>query len=269
MKSRDGYRCLCCGETNPQRLQVDHILPWYFGGLPSLENLQTLCKLCNQDKGVTKTNFRIHRDHVRVVPPSDFPKIHLPDRRQAGDPDLWAQVLQRAFNLFYGAAAVESITIGRKGRHFYEWTIQLFDGNDPSWLVPHLPRILRMIRSTRTSGGFDGPEGIRVIGPGGSEAAHFASEDTSDGRSRFLDIPNGTECRITIDGQTHVGVLRGGRLKVGHRSPFHSLSAAYQSIAGRQGNAWKAWELRLPGSAEWVRADEYRKHLAANDQNAG
>ncbi len=124
-------------------------------------------------------NFRIHRNHTLVTPPREFPTIHLPDRQSAGDPDLWAQVLQRAFNLFYGAAAVKRITIGRKGRHFYEWTVQLFDGNQPSWVVPHLPTILGSIRSTRASGGFAGPEGIRVIGPGAPEGAHFVSEDAA------------------------------------------------------------------------------------------
>lgn len=263
VKSRDGFRCLCCGETKRSRLQADHIAPWYFGGKHTLENLQTLCKCCNSQKGITTANFRIHRDHVRVTPPGEFPPIHLPGSDKVGDPDQWAQLLQRAVNFFYGAAAVESITIGRRGRHFYEWIIQLFEGNQPSCLVLHLPQILETIRSTRSRGGFDGPDGIRVIGPGGSEAAHFTSDEAGEGRSHFLAIPNGTECRLTLDGQTHIGVLRGGQLKVGRRSPFNSFSAAYQEIAGRPGNAWKAWELRLPGSAEWVRADVFRSRLAA------
>ncbi len=39
VKFRDGYRCLCCGETKRRRLQIDHISPWYlrvfFLGEPS------------------------------------------------------------------------------------------------------------------------------------------------------------------------------------------------------------------------------------------
>src|SRR5205823_1420060 len=129
VKSRDGQRCLSCGESRRRYLQVDHIAPWYFGGKTTLENLQTLCTICNRDKGIAKTNFRVHRDLGRVTPPTEFPSIHLPEGEGAGDPDRWAQSLRRAVNFFYGAAAVESVHIGRKGRHFYEWTIQLFDGN--------------------------------------------------------------------------------------------------------------------------------------------
>ncbi len=263
VKSRDGHRCLCCGEMKRSRLQVDHIAPWYFGGRHTLENLQTLCKICNRDKGTTTANYRIHRDHARAVPPSEFPPMQVPDGDGIGDTEQWAQSLRRAVNLFYGAAAVEHVNIGRKGRHFYEWSVQLFDGNQPSWLAPHLPQILNKIRFTRSDGGFKGPDGIRVIGSSGSEASHFSSNEAEDGRSRFLDIPSGTECRLTVGGKSHVGVVRNGQLKVGRRSPFNSLSAAYQDIVGRPGNAWKAWELRLPNSAEWLRADSLRTRLGA------
>ncbi len=258
VKSRDGYRCLCCGERNRQRLQVDHIAPWYFGGQHSLENLQTLCKICNGEKDRKKINFRIHRDHTREVPEADFPPIRQPSRDEAGDADFWAQSLRRAINFFYGAAAVDQIKIGRKGRNFYEWNIELFDGNQPSWLTTHLPKILEIIRAARSNAGFDGPDGLRVIGSDGTEIAHFISQD-DPGASRFLGIPIGTEFRLCIDGQTYRGTLQNGQLKVGNRSPYGSFTAAYQDIAGRSGNAWKAWELRLPGSSEWIQADEFRQ----------
>ena len=105
-----------------------------------------------------------------------------------------------------------------------------------------------------------------MIGPGGSEESYFTNNEAEDGRSRFLDIPSGTECRLTIDGQTHVGVLRSGQLKVGRRSPFKSFSAAYQDIAGRSGNAWNAWEIRLPNAAEWRTADSFRRRLGATPE---
>ena len=49
--SRDGYRCVECGASNKDvRLEVDHIVPVSKGGLDSLDNLQTLCFVCNRGK---------------------------------------------------------------------------------------------------------------------------------------------------------------------------------------------------------------------------
>ncbi|MBI3480177.1 MAG: HNH endonuclease [Nitrosomonadales bacterium] len=51
---RDNYRCVKCG-ANPSsnheiELEVDHIFPVAKGGGNSLENLQVLCRECNQGK---------------------------------------------------------------------------------------------------------------------------------------------------------------------------------------------------------------------------
>ncbi len=52
---RDNFRCKACG-ASPARdpsvmLHVDHILPRSKGGESVLENLQTLCEMCNIGKG--------------------------------------------------------------------------------------------------------------------------------------------------------------------------------------------------------------------------
>ena len=51
---RDGYRCVKCGasaaEDKSVRLEVDHIVPVARDGRSTMENLQTLCWLCNQGK---------------------------------------------------------------------------------------------------------------------------------------------------------------------------------------------------------------------------
>lgn len=47
--ARDGYRCLICGNT--RNLQLDHIIPWSFGGTDQQTNLETLCGPCNARKG--------------------------------------------------------------------------------------------------------------------------------------------------------------------------------------------------------------------------
>ena len=51
---RDRFTCCACGSspaiTPGVELQVDHILPWSKGGETVLENLQTLCSICNLGK---------------------------------------------------------------------------------------------------------------------------------------------------------------------------------------------------------------------------
>lgn len=51
---RDNCICKMCGSSPSKNssveLQVDHILPWSKGGETVLENLQTLCRICNVGK---------------------------------------------------------------------------------------------------------------------------------------------------------------------------------------------------------------------------
>lgn len=46
---RDQYHCVNCGSRN--RLTIDHILPVDKGGTDDVDNLQTMCHACNQEKG--------------------------------------------------------------------------------------------------------------------------------------------------------------------------------------------------------------------------
>ena len=49
---RDGYRCKMCGRYGvTDFLEVDHIKPIAKGGKSTYDNLQTLCRRCNKDKG--------------------------------------------------------------------------------------------------------------------------------------------------------------------------------------------------------------------------
>ncbi len=49
---RDGARCQLCGRgpADGIRLDIDHIKPWSKGGETVLENLQSLCNVCNIGK---------------------------------------------------------------------------------------------------------------------------------------------------------------------------------------------------------------------------
>ncbi|AZI45180.1 HNH endonuclease (plasmid) [Deinococcus psychrotolerans] len=42
-------RCLCC-QREDSGLQIDHIQPFYLGGMHDIENLQLLCGDCNRTK---------------------------------------------------------------------------------------------------------------------------------------------------------------------------------------------------------------------------
>lgn len=51
---RDNFRCCYCGASPAKdpsvELHIDHIVPWSKGGETSLDNLQTLCSVCNLGK---------------------------------------------------------------------------------------------------------------------------------------------------------------------------------------------------------------------------
>ena len=53
---RDGHQCLKCGRTDD--LTVDHIVPRVYGGTNAANNLQTLCRGCNAEKGARVIDYR-------------------------------------------------------------------------------------------------------------------------------------------------------------------------------------------------------------------
>lgn len=144
VKDRDGHKCLCCGET--RRLEIDHIVARYFGGGNELSNLQTLCKSCNQNAGIAELNFRLHRNVARQSAPVEMRWFELPDPSKVKDASAWEKYLRRHINFFYECGAVHSVKIGGRGTGFYEWEIELWDGNEPQWLKGHLKNLRDEIR---------------------------------------------------------------------------------------------------------------------------
>jgi 5-methylcytosine-specific restriction protein A len=54
--ARDGFACVLCGAR--EGLEVDHVVPIAKGGTWTLENAQTLCKACHQEKSVRDRHSR-------------------------------------------------------------------------------------------------------------------------------------------------------------------------------------------------------------------
>jgi len=49
---RDNYRCRYCGTgVENDTANVDHVIPWKYGGQTRMRNLVTCCRDCNRRKG--------------------------------------------------------------------------------------------------------------------------------------------------------------------------------------------------------------------------
>lgn len=167
VKSRDDYRCLCCGQYRQTRsLQVDHISPSYFGGSNHFDNLQTLCRVCNgprpDGKGVESISFRNNQTTLTTVP-SQLVMGKPPAGMDAKEPELWEIYIRRTLNIFYRCAAVDTVEIGVRGEPFRHWRIRLFPGNDERWLKPFLADLVKRIRQAKENAGYvPAPDKITV-----------------------------------------------------------------------------------------------------------
>lgn len=79
VKERDGG-CLCCRIKKSRKLEVDHIVPRYFGGNNILDNLQTLCSECNHLKDTSHINFRDCQTDL-TMPTEIIPEFETPTGR--------------------------------------------------------------------------------------------------------------------------------------------------------------------------------------------
>jgi len=59
LKEAQNYTCLCCGRREPEiKLTVDHVIPVSCGGGNGIDNIQGLCKDCNNWKNARGGDFR-------------------------------------------------------------------------------------------------------------------------------------------------------------------------------------------------------------------
>lgn len=163
VKRRDGNRCLACGGR--KYLQVDHIVSWYKGGSNDIENLQTLCKGCNEKKGTRTMRFTTQRTTLPTRP-KGLEHFDTPRGSDAGDRDHWERFLLRVINFTFGCAAVSAVHIGGKGDAYYNWTVDLVRGNPPTWLEPHLGDLFDRIQAARDDAGKPLIRCISVTSPG-------------------------------------------------------------------------------------------------------
>ncbi len=160
VKQRDGMRCLCCGCGGP--LQVDHIIPRYLGGNNEPDNLQTLCKYCNRNKGITQIDFRKRMTDLKEALPL-LTAGRLPSSERARDVVQWEMFMRETVNMFYRCMAVSTVDIGQRGDRFHHWNLTLHYGNNPKWLSPHLAGLIERIRRTRVEAGLTpAPQKITV-----------------------------------------------------------------------------------------------------------
>jgi superfamily II DNA or RNA helicase len=143
VKTRDGNACLCCGATGKGvRLEVDHIVSYAVGGESSVENSQTLCRVCNREKAINEINFLQTATQLRG--PKQLKLLPHSNREDVKRP------LMRLVNQFYHCRAVCDIQMHtrRSGRFYSTWEIELYQGNDPMWLLEHKNDLLRHIQET-------------------------------------------------------------------------------------------------------------------------
>lgn len=143
IKRRDNYTCLCCYRNGGKglKLQIDHIIPIFQGGRADVENSQTLCSECNSQKGVNAINFRINKS------PLDNPKDLILFIPIVKEPQICT--LTRTINTFYHCQAVSDIRIGyrKNDPYYYKWEVELYQGNDPYWLIENKIKLVDYIQN--------------------------------------------------------------------------------------------------------------------------
>jgi superfamily II DNA or RNA helicase len=162
VKRRD-RRCLACGFT--KRLEVDHIVPARHGGTQDVDNLQTLCGICNRLKGKGRPiRFAAQRTSLDAAPVV-LPAFDVPNGEDVVDREHCERFLTRTLNFFYACSAVSKVTIGGRGDGYYHWVVELVDGNPTAWLKPLLQSLFDRLQDARVSAGKPPLKSLTVTAP--------------------------------------------------------------------------------------------------------
>jgi hypothetical protein len=64
LKDKYNHTCLCCGRREPEiKLCADHVIPLASGGDDAIDNIQPLCRECNDAKGIKTIDYRSAEDN--------------------------------------------------------------------------------------------------------------------------------------------------------------------------------------------------------------
>jgi superfamily II DNA or RNA helicase len=176
VKERDNYRCQCCGESQRRLLQIDHIVPVYYGRNDNPENLQTLCKTCNRLKGIHEFNFKNPNTELKKAP-NRIPVFNRGVPVFIDDPGSWEMFIRRTINFCYECGAIKEVLMNKTGSYFvhYRCDVALHEGNDPEWLEPllgqWLANIMEKLDSLKSQGTFE----IDITVTGNDDAECFAT----------------------------------------------------------------------------------------------
>lgn len=153
---RDGG-CLACGSN--RELECDHVIPAYYGGINSTENLQTLCKTCNQLKGTQLIDFRLTKTQL-TAPPEKF--IFLPEPTETHNREDWFEWIIRNLNFFYHCKALKNAGTLWDSKSM-SWEIVLNEGNDPDWFNPYLHELTARYSEGRVKGNLEPCKEILLV----------------------------------------------------------------------------------------------------------
>jgi superfamily II DNA or RNA helicase len=142
VKNRDGYACLCCGVKAEGKLQIDHIKPFSMGGKTFVENLQTLCVICNRRKGRNEIDFRQNKTKLSI-PKTDLGIPKNLDLSFTLESEKATRTLTRIVNLFYHCKAVCKVDWEV---YTYTYNIYLYPNNKPEWLLKHKAELLKFVQ---------------------------------------------------------------------------------------------------------------------------